>query len=516
MIHTKPKKFPYFPQIGDELVYIPYGHRLYLQAVQMLNLYHHYTIKQAKEDSDVIYCRVKRIEFEKHVNVRYTKLSLALIDASSEREMSQKMTVRFHDIDNVLDFLILRQTYDRSLNNNWKPGDYFRAIVEDKWWFGNIQGWNITDNNMSTQFQGLNIIWANGVTEQLSFWDLERIQGLLPPNKNQSIDVTDEDRHRFYESSQDEWPSCGKAEECQRIIKGLEQVIQLKEYKQLIQILNRQNVAYMEVIAYPIDLDIVCERTRNLFYRRQAAIKYDIKFLWRNASAFESKYPNTNVIDNALMVMSVCFKFIDDHKATDIDLIYKSIDKHNLQKMKYYSCVRKHINPMASNLVPENNNLFIPSTSNPIQNIVIDSSEPPLIELSDSDDNSDEQVSSEDRVQQIVSSMESEVISPTAPNSPPESERTPTMTSPQIGATDTRERAESVLRPTQPVQPIVQQSEDIQNQVCFECRDRSHSTHRSFFRFRAVHLKHISVFFVIHFSHRKNKLLITTWRMSSK
>ena len=439
----------------------------------------------------MIYCRVKQIDFEKSVNVRYAKLSLALIDPHSDAELSKRITVKFHDIDNVLDFLILRQTYEKSLALNWKPGDYFRAIVEDKWWVGNIKDYNVNDNNMTTHFQGLNIVWPNGVTEQLSFWDLERVRGLIPQNKSDPIDVTDEDRQMFYEPSSEDWPPFGKAEDCKRIANGLIQIMKINEYKELMQVFNRENIEYTATVPYPNDLNIIYKRTRNLFYRRQAAIKYDIKFLLRNATALESKYPNIKVVENALMVLAVCFRFIDD-KATDANQIYSTIQKADLKKYKFYSCVRHYLNPSASNrnsLTENNFNLFIPSTSNPIvQSRDANSTEVLVIDLLDSDDNDnninnnnnnekeddnevedeDEAQSPEERVQNIVNSMESHLITDRAPDSPESHTNVEQVSSIRVSPSRTVRKTpieKPQPKPTQPVIPVARVQEH-SFQVC--------------------------------------------------
>jgi hypothetical protein len=38
----------------------------------------------------------------------------------------------------VIDFIILRQTFERALHRNWKPGDRFRSLIDDAWWLGQI------------------------------------------------------------------------------------------------------------------------------------------------------------------------------------------------------------------------------------------------------------------------------------------------------------------------------------------------------------------------------------------
>lgn len=39
LTEVKPRKSPYFPQMGDELVYFPQGHHLYLDAVRTKKIY---------------------------------------------------------------------------------------------------------------------------------------------------------------------------------------------------------------------------------------------------------------------------------------------------------------------------------------------------------------------------------------------------------------------------------------------------------------------------------------------
>lgn len=39
----------------------------------------------------------------------------------------------------VIDFLVLAQHYDIAMRRKWKPGDRFRAVIDDKWWLGVIE-----------------------------------------------------------------------------------------------------------------------------------------------------------------------------------------------------------------------------------------------------------------------------------------------------------------------------------------------------------------------------------------
>ena len=37
---------------------------------------------------------------------------------------------RYHDVADVLDFLVLRQAYDISINRNWRPGGYTERVEQ--------------------------------------------------------------------------------------------------------------------------------------------------------------------------------------------------------------------------------------------------------------------------------------------------------------------------------------------------------------------------------------------------
>ena len=63
----------------------------------------------------------------------------------------KSFSLKYCDVENVLDFLVLRQNYDvaiQRLQNNWKPGNRFRSIIidnedpnkEDMWFEGSFLG----------------------------------------------------------------------------------------------------------------------------------------------------------------------------------------------------------------------------------------------------------------------------------------------------------------------------------------------------------------------------------------
>lgn len=50
----------------------------------------------------------------------------------------ESFTLKYHDVEDVLDFLVLRQYYELAIQRNWQPGDRFRCIIDDLWWEGQL------------------------------------------------------------------------------------------------------------------------------------------------------------------------------------------------------------------------------------------------------------------------------------------------------------------------------------------------------------------------------------------
>ena len=46
---------------------------------------------------------------------------------------------RYHDMDSVLDFLVLESLYKVSVRTQWQEGDRFRSLIDGKFWYGTIK-----------------------------------------------------------------------------------------------------------------------------------------------------------------------------------------------------------------------------------------------------------------------------------------------------------------------------------------------------------------------------------------
>ena len=62
----------------------------------------------------------------------------SLVITSYKYAFSDFFHLRYHDMPDVIDFLVLRQTYNTAVQRKWKVGDRFRSIIDNAWWCGAI------------------------------------------------------------------------------------------------------------------------------------------------------------------------------------------------------------------------------------------------------------------------------------------------------------------------------------------------------------------------------------------
>jgi bromodomain and WD repeat domain containing protein 1/3 len=231
---TVPRKTPYFPQIGDEVVYFRQGHQQYIDTVRDNKIYSiNPNIKPYKlrnSLNDEIYGKIIGIKYDVKPP-RLVTVKLIVIDHESGEQTNAHFSVCYHDVENVVDFIILKQLYEKSIASDWKVGNEFRSIIDDKWWFGTITC--LKECSPFTYFHCFEVMWANGDSESLSPWDLEHInEETVPQNRTESVLVTRDEMNGYNLWGEDEWPECGKIEECHRISEGImKRSVQLSKRK---------------------------------------------------------------------------------------------------------------------------------------------------------------------------------------------------------------------------------------------------------------------------------------------
>ncbi len=335
---TKPKKSPYVPQIGDEVVYFRQGHELYAKAVKNFQAYDldeqslpWHTHKLNVEE----HCRVMGLKVENRPP-RLVCLKLGVIDQNTGKVTNTKFSIKFHDMAHVVDFVILRQFYDRAIEKDWRAKDRFRCIIDDVWWTGVIEAKKpFQDEHSDSYFQCLQTTWDNGENEQLSPWDLEPLCGVntrksktatsATANSAEGSPVTAEElKSLLYVPEEDEWPAEGRDAECERILKGLQKIMELSIAEHFNYPVDLDAYPdYAVLIEYPIDLNTIRERLENRYYRRINSIQWDVRKIETNANKYNER--NSDIVRKAALLCELLLEFIGDPHCSNPTPIYKRL-----------------------------------------------------------------------------------------------------------------------------------------------------------------------------------------------
>ncbi|XP_032401579.1 bromodomain and WD repeat-containing protein 3-like isoform X2 [Xiphophorus hellerii] len=327
-----PRKSPFVPQMGDEVIYFRQGHEAYVDAVSRSELYPINLEKQPWKKMEL-----RDQEFVKITGIKYEVcpptlccLKLTLIDHGTKKITDKSFSIKYHDMPDVIDFLVLRQSYDEALRRNWQPNDRFRSVIDDAWWFGTIVCQEpYQPEYPDSLFQCFKVRWDNGETEKLSPWDVEPIQDdAQPPDTDGGgIPATAEEmKELMYKPVPGEWGERSRDEECERIIAGIEQLITLEiaaPFSGPVDLI--QYPTYCTVIAYPTDLGTVRLRLINRFYRRLSALVWEARYIAHNARTFNE--PRSKIAHSAKIISSVLQKFVNNPSCTDILEIYNAVEE---------------------------------------------------------------------------------------------------------------------------------------------------------------------------------------------
>ena len=308
-----PRKAPYYPQMGDEIVFFRQGHQFYLDAVRTKKVY-----ELGPRCEPWAKMHIKAMEYVKVVGIKYEIrpprlccLKLATMDEDG-RLTGENFTIKYHDMADVLDFLVLRQTFETALARSWSLGDRFRCMIDDGWWMGQIQSMEPLDDNFpDSYFMCFHVRWDNGEVEKMSPWDLEPIdEERLPAEIGGAVPVLPEEIQAIlYQPQAEEWPMGDREATCRRIIRGLDQVMSLAIAEPFVAPVDLNIYpSYAFVVEYPIDLSTIKARFENHFYRRITSAQFDVRYLATNAEQFNE--PHSHIVKQARIVTDLCLRII--------------------------------------------------------------------------------------------------------------------------------------------------------------------------------------------------------------
>ncbi|XP_075398401.1 bromodomain and WD repeat-containing protein 1 isoform X2 [Tenrec ecaudatus] len=320
---TTLRKSPFVPQMGDEVIYFRQGHEAYIEAVRRNNIYE---LNHNKEPWRKIDLRDQ--ELVKIVGIRYEVgpptlccLKLAFIDPATGKLMDKSFSIRYHDMPDVIDFLVLRQFYDEARQRNWQSCDRFRSIIDDAWWFGTVLSQEpYQPQYPDSHFQCYVVRWDNTEIEKLSPWDMEPIpDNVNPPEElGASISVTSDELEKLlYKPQNGEWGQKSRDEECERIISGIDQLLNLDiaaAFAGPVDLCTYPK--YCTVVAYPTDLYTIRLRLVNRYYRRLSALVWEVRCIEHNARTFNE--PESVIARSAKKITDQLLNFIKNQDCSNI------------------------------------------------------------------------------------------------------------------------------------------------------------------------------------------------------
>ncbi|XP_012586440.1 PREDICTED: PH-interacting protein [Condylura cristata] len=329
---TIPRRCPFVPQMGDEVYYFRQGHEAYVEMARKNKIY---SINPKKQPWHKMELREQ--ELMKIVGIKYEVglptlccLKLAFLDPDTGKLTGGSFTMKYHDMPDVIDFLVLRQQFDDAKYRRWNIGDRFRSVIDDAWWFGTIESQEpLQPEYPDSLFQCYNVCWDNGDTEKMSPWDMELIpnNAVFPEELGTSVPLTDvECRSLIYKPLDGEWGSNPRDEECERIVVGINQLMTLDIASAFVAPVDLQAYPmYCTVVAYPTDLSTIKQRLENRFYRRVSSLMWEIRYIEHNTRTFNE--PGSPIVKSAKFVTDLLLHFIKDQTCYNIIPLYNSMKK---------------------------------------------------------------------------------------------------------------------------------------------------------------------------------------------
>lgn len=263
---------------------------------------------------------------------RVAVLKLARTDWNTgELIRNEHLYVKYHDVANVVDFLVLRQMYNKAIRRKWNEGDRFRCLINTEWWLGSVVKHEpLNQDYPESHFMSYKVKWDNGDPEKMSPWDMEDIPDdfVVPENSKDGIEATDGDiMTTFYEPSTSDWPPHGhQAVQCEKLSRLMEQVMELAVSDAFATPVDLTAYPdYAQTIEYFIDLSTIKDRLDNKFYRRKDAVKFDFQYIATNAEKYNQE--GSEIVRRARVLRDLCNELLQNPDVTSVTPLYQNINK---------------------------------------------------------------------------------------------------------------------------------------------------------------------------------------------
>lgn len=278
---------------GDECVYFREGHERYFTAVEARG---EYAVQGRDRPGPGVACecvKVVGLKFVERGSARVASLRVQCEDG-------RRLALKYHDVPDVIDFLVLKQQADQAMGRGWAAGDRFRCMIDDAWWTGTVEAAPPSGAPLEAAFLGVRVRWDNGEPERLSPWDLEPPDDRLPPEPGGGVPALPGELSALYRPAPADWPPRGdRVDACRALVGHVELIMSLAVAEPF---LTPAEVGQRRA-PYPVDLSTIRARFQNHFYRRAAAALFDARQL--SAGAGRSRHQRAGRLVSQLLQHAV-------------------------------------------------------------------------------------------------------------------------------------------------------------------------------------------------------------------
>lgn len=339
-----PRKSPYQPQIGDECVYFRVGHERYFDAVEEKQVY-----KLHPRDKPWFRGPIPSCELVRVTNIKFSLRPCRVASLRLVTSSGRVFTAKYHDMADVIDFLVLTQHYRTARDRNWKQGDRFRCVIDDCWWTGEVVENCAADEcdaderdadesapgyweRQAKHYLSIVVRWDNGEHDRLSPWDLEPCPGADCPGDAVPLRPGELDGPA-YEPTPSEWPHGDRVSAAGCLAGLVAQVMCLSAAEPFSTPVDPSaDPTYGTLVHYPIDLATIRARFSNLYYRRLSAAQMDAQYIAINAELISrgGGPGGEQLVKRATLVRDVLLAVMADWNSADVMAVYRKLAKDKL------------------------------------------------------------------------------------------------------------------------------------------------------------------------------------------
>ncbi|XP_055339480.1 uncharacterized protein LOC129589032 isoform X2 [Paramacrobiotus metropolitanus] len=342
-----PGPSPFFPQIGDVVYYFRERYEAFIK--EMRRVAHRNGTKCNLEFSDpnlgdMELFKVMDIQFitEPPDYAPYAMLDLERLSCDEDNcATGQRFFMRYQDMKDVADIFVMQDVVRRR-KTEFQAGQRVRAIFEERgalrWSNGTVMKVDDDEKKMMSmgRLDSIHVLLdsrreKDPQWDPLSPWDLQLIPKEEKDIERNSTEYEEgrvvtrsELRSLAYAPRPDDWGGRPPYEVEKTIRKKLKKVLYRNEVERFRRPVDLAKYPqYYKEIAYPMDLTTVIRRLKYRFYRRKAALLFDIRQLVANCRA-HCGYSKEDV-ENAKLLAAVCEDIVENpEKTATVDEIWEA------------------------------------------------------------------------------------------------------------------------------------------------------------------------------------------------